>query len=343
MNWRRLCGTAAAAAAFSASPAQAMNWCALLDLAPTSENDFERVAARIESATGCPREATDSVHLAQWRCEGGPDDGTESLVSINLQRTPGTGIALYVLTFDFTDFSRFRNCPGGPFRVSETFVPGDVLKRGTLAPRGIGPQFTLLSRGGEELSIFYSTVNGYSDPFGNVYRRTLGGYEAKSYVQTSVRIAGKNLLSTPAPEMIEAMTARGAQVTGTEQRGLLDKWTLSSMVGLGGVSSIVVSAYQRHITTVEYLLESVDDYRSFMALLDQQYGRSTPVNDKGCTYRTWTSGDALIVGEVCNGRARISFNNRVALDQGAAVAKQMRGSGTASKSPPRPSVDRDNY
>lgn len=319
--------------AVCASPAQAMNWCALPGLLPSYQSDFETIAARIEPETGCARQPSDSAHTASWKCEDDPQTDQFDGGSILLVREPGSPTSLIVFAVE-ADLEKIRACNPARYRVTDEFRPGNVLRRGSIAIGG-GKSLTLLWGGSDSLNAVYT--GGIGDDLAEA----LGGYRPESST-TRIEVAGKNLISTPVRELLAAIEGRGAKIietTGDEENGI---WELSPMIGLSGVQRIKVQGFLRHTMMVTYSFDSVNSYKAYIPLLDDEYGASSPSKVDSCTVRFWKSLDAAIVGKVCPGKDPVMLlSNRIASNQFLAIAKKIREEPETKRA--EPAIDRDNF
>lgn len=334
--------------AFLASPAQAMNWCAIPGLIPKSQSDFEVVAPRVAGETGCTGLPRDSAHRAAWRCEDDPATTEFEGAYIVLLRVPGEQTTLLVFTLDRTDFRDFLACPGRTGQTSDVFSAGNTLKRGTIGFGYSSGALHLLSRGESAGSMIYSTPAAYSDPIESTATESFGGFTPRRFATTQIKVAGKSIVQTPAVEVIAEMQARGAQVIRhDDDAGEDGTWLLGPMTGLDGVTGIKVLSHLRHVFSVEYTFASIEAYKLYIPMLDAEYGASKPFQSSGCTVRIWESGDASIHGSACpNKPATLNLYNDIAVDQFSALQdhlKKIDSDSDGKRDAPAPSIDRDNF
>lgn len=343
MNRKSLITAAVAVSALCASPAQAMNWCALPGLIPQREADFEALAERIGPETGCAREPSDSAHKASWVCQDDPATETIEFANLQLIREPGSRITLLVGAVNMSDLGRLQAC-SPTYRIENTFDPGSILFRGSLSDSSYRTwgMIHLLSEGPQGVAILYTSETRSVGSRASEATEGIFGFTPRSYPRTDIEVAGKNIVSTPAREVLVALQDRGAKVLETvDDDGETAIWELGPILGLNGVDRITLMESYRHVLMVKYRFESVDAYRQYLPLLDSKYGVSRPVKDEGCTLRQWKSGDGGIMGKVCGTAApELTLYNDIALEQVNAISKLKKEKATSKRGP---TIDRDNF
>jgi hypothetical protein len=309
------------AIALISMPAQAaMNWCALTQIVPEKESDFERIAPTVEALTGCKRQPSDSAHVSKWICDDDPAtaDVVEA-VHLTLHRLPSEGIHLIAVTFGMESLDKLRVCPQADLRNRTRFDAGNVLLRDQATIGIVGPRLALTNSGPDSISFIISDRYGLGANTESVRGVWEGahGITTVAYPATSIELAGKSPISTDAYSLIEAYESRGAKITLSEDiNDTIPKWTLSPPIGLAGVDKVEVTGFVRHVLRVKYVLSTTADYERFIGLLDAQYGQSKRSSENGCTWRWWVSGNASINGKHCpDGENALTFFNDVAQDQ----------------------------
>lgn len=336
------------AAAASAVPAQAMNWCSLPQITPRFESDFEKLAPTVAALTGCARQSTDSAHRAKWVCEDNPatPDKFET-VHIHFIREPGQGIHLLVLSLGMTDLNVLRRCGLRDLRDGEKFSAGNVAYRDRISFGFTGPRLTLTSILDKGMAAIVSDTKSYGeDDRVKGLWNGLYGITVVDYPSTGVKLAGVSPISTDVYGIVAAFEGRGSTVLSSNDTGeSFPKWTLSPPVGLGGVREVVIEGFVRHLLRADYILESTADYERFIGLLDAEYGRSERSSEKGCIYRWWDAGRMSIRGEHCPGKSdSLRFFNDIAGDQLEQVAAKMEtDKANNSDDPKKPVIDDDMF
>lgn len=333
----------------------AVNLCRFIPYLPNSDMPFERSGAGVDTL-GCRTEATTTAHLKQWICGTGSEAVGVSLIHLVPEN-------MNIMLFDgaITGLDGFRGCPSAEVsayrRAVEArrtqppaFDPGSILvqDRLTIGPY-LGVTLTYLDVAGRGTIVTgwpgsaYSAVHGRVTPVSAIEQISFG-VTRQDYQSTQVEIAGQNLYTTPAPEIIAALQGRGSTISATTTPNDRHKTTtLTAPVGLDGVTRIEVESLNRHTLAVTYHLEGLTQYTTYASLLDGRYGRSTVSNGTGatnrnCRYRRWVSGAIIIRGEYCPAASAIIFTNQVAelqLFQAAARARR-------PAQPNRPIIDPDN-
>jgi hypothetical protein len=215
-------------------------------------------------------------------------------------------------------FYRVRPDLASRARTNEPpFDPASILVQDRWGVGRYGDQMvTLLGLGGPATIVAGYPQTAYSN--GEVstpvelVERGLYGVSRQSFGYTSVEIAGKNLYSTPAPEIIVALQERGSTIiSSTQEPGRSIRMTyLSPPTGLDGVTRVQVQMLNRHTLMLAYFIRGEADYMTFVGLLDGRYGRSTAragtgtgtgtgTENRSCRFRSWRSGSVNITGELC--------------------------------------------
>jgi hypothetical protein len=329
----------------SGSANAAFNWCALPDLMPKVESDFERLAPLVEPATGCKREATESAHDAQWWCAGNESASGEGRILIKLVRTPGEGITLLVGGAGLVSLDRLRACGRGVGDGSK-FEAGNVAHRDQLTFDYGTRAFTLLGMGPHTIGVAYSGRRFGNDSLAVGLLQGLFGIEAVSYPSTRVRLAGVDPLSTDVFALVQAFEKRGSVIMSSKgQDQGFPEWALTAPTGLPGVTQVEISGFVRHMLDTSYQIASLDDYQRYVTLLDGEYGTSSRSTSNGCAVRSWTAGKVTILGRHCakDGTNKITFYNDVAGDQLDQYAKMIERDREAKPEAKKPVIDRDNF
>lgn len=329
----------------SGSANAALNWCALPDLMPKAESDFERLAPLVEPMTGCKREATDSAHEAQWWCASSESASGEGRILLQLVRAPGEGITLLVGGAGLVSLDRLRAC-GRAVGDGSKFEAGNVAHRDQLTYDYGTRAFTLLGMGPHAIGVAYSGRRFGNDSLTAGLLQGLFGIKAVSYPSTRVRLAGVDQLATDVFALVQAFERRGSAIMSSKgQDKGFPEWTLTAPTGLPGVTKVEISGFVRHMLDTSYQLASLPDYERYVSLLDGEYGTSSRSTSDGCAVRSWTAGKITILGRHCarDGRSKITFYNDVAGDQLDQYAKMIERDRAAKPQAKKPVIDRDNF
>lgn len=337
------------AAVLSATHANAatINWCAIPELLPSTESDFERLAPLVEGATGCGRKPTDSAHEAEWVCEDDPATPQNDRILVKLLRVPGQSINLLVGGWGVQSLDAIRACRISGAQDGTRFERGNVAQRDQLTFNYGTRTLTLLNLGPDSLGVAYTGRRSYgSDDFGNALVDGLFGLTPSTYPTTKVRLAGMDPLETDVFDLVAAFQKRGSAITSSRDLDdAIPEWTLTPPTGLPGVSSIEVAGFARHLLRATYAMATMPDYERFVGLLDGEYGTSRRSADGACAVRYWSAGDVSITGRHCpkEGKSSLDFFNDVASDQLDAWVKKMERDKAAKPKTDKPTIDRDNF
>lgn len=328
-----------------AIPAHAMNWCAIPNLVPVQESDFDGIANRVELETGCKRKASDSAHNATWICTD--DDSTNEFdaVIISLLRIPGDSTTLLVYSDGNGMLSNVSNCNRARYTIKSLFVPGNLIARGSIDLGYRKGVLHYLSRGRGLGGLIYSTPTTYADSNTKSVTKAFGGYTPKPYPATRIRIAGKNIIDSSAEDILLEIQKRGGKILTQSGDDFDDNiWEISPMIGMKGVSQISMIGYLQHVFSVTYKFESIENLKEYIKILDSEYGESRPFQSSGCTVRIWESGDASIHSNSCPGKApELNIYNGLIMDQTAALDEKLKLLAQERPSASQPSIDRDNF
>lgn len=332
-------------ATWSSAASAALDWCHVTTLFPSSTSSFDQSASAIDKF-GCTAVPSESAHLRMWKCADAKPDDTfiflERQVSGYPQRT------VLTLQTDKKNLDNLRNCPGID-ALPKTFDSMSIALTDQVQRRG--GQYGLYR---SKISLFVLAGSSYiagGTPDGEVatyIEEDFFGYRRPSYASSPVELGGKRLFGTPINEVVQALTARGAQVRTDKIAGdgLFRAVELSAPVGLEGVSEIRIQTIKDHVWKVIYTVPTLAAYDALVGALDQKYGRSerSTSSNKGCTYREWGTGYSAaveIVGEYCASGSHIWFTNKIADVQREAYIKHLDRMSQEPKAP-KPQIDKDN-
>lgn len=332
-----------------ASPAAAMNWCAIPQITPQRIGDFDRIVPTVEALTGCVRQPSDSAHSIRWAC--GDDPATPEVDAeqmIMLLREPGEIGRFMLLGSGQRSFDFLSSCDSSQRMYERTrFAPGNVALIDRFRRGVLGPRYTMTSIDNGEQIFIISETSASSSPtaFEIGAWQGIHGFTAQIYPSTTVRIAGIDPVARPAVDVVRALEARGAQPLPAEGevRDLFPVWRMTPPTGLAGVREVRVEAMFQHVLEVHYLLSSTADYERFISLLDAEYGASSRTAEGDCTYRWWQSGQIAIRGEHCASSDTLTFYNDVAGDQLDQIAADLERRHNAPRRTDSNTIDRDNF
>ena len=296
---RKFSGLALATLALIASSkaSAAVNWCAIPDLVPSSESDFERLVPLVEGATGCQRSLTDSAHDAEWKCDSPREKAS---VKIKMIRAPGEGISLLIGSWGMQSLDPIRACGKDKVTTGSRFEAGNVSHRDQITFRHALKTLTLLNLGPQSIGVAYSGPRFGRDQMGPDLAQALFGISTRTYPTTRVKLAGTDPLRTDVFDLVAAFGSRGSSVTSSENLdNSLPEWTLTAPTGLPGVTSVEIQGFVRHLLRATYTMAAVSDYERYVSLLDGEYGASKRTVSGSCTVRYWSAGDVSVTGKVC--------------------------------------------
>jgi hypothetical protein len=335
--------------AWSGGAEAAIHWCDFIPILPGDGVDFAQTAAGVD-AMGCVKVPQESAHTRSWRCSDQEANDTFVYLTHLVGGYGSEPNLLIVSNSGLADFARLRAC--GPSAVPASGSVGAfdsssiALKdRVTITRRYLPQQVYLVGIGTENNLVAFYPERFESMPMLEAAEQIMFGYQRPSSPTTQVEVAGKNLIASPADEVISALESRGARVTSREQPTPLRSDThLTPPLGLEGVTKVTIGAFERHVADVEYTLTGLQDYMAYVALLDGRYGTSTAENgageSKACRNRYWQSGNISILGEYCPpDDYRIGFFNDVVSDELEAYRELLRRPPDRS---PRRTIDPDN-
>jgi hypothetical protein len=295
---------------FGSHEAQAaVDWCRFLPLLPSPDRSFDQIAAGIDQL-GCTALPQESAHARSWLCTDREVDDTAVMLNHMVSRYGDEPNLLIIESPALSSLSPFRTCGAremsGGVRDGE-FDPGSIAVRDRLT---IMRDYRMLTLHLLRIAGAGSMVSGYPDrlegtPVVEIAETGLFGIRRESYPSTGVEIAGRNLITSPARDVVAALEARGARITSREPSSQLAQTiVLTAPVGLDGVSSISVHTLGQHVSQVHYEITGLEAYQSFVGLLDERYGRSTAENGRTsdrreCRDRFWFSGKITIGGQYC--------------------------------------------
>jgi hypothetical protein len=319
--------------AWSATAQAAVDWCRLIPLMPSHDVSFAESAAGID-ALGCAPQTT--AHSRAWQCtDRAPDD--TAVILLHLVGQYGSEPNLLIVIGDgLRNLDALRACTGRNYRVGGevgAFEASSIAEQDRLSiTRGYLPQTVHLLRiAGLGYFVSYSPDRHEGRSMVEVAEGLIFNIRRPSYPSTRVEIAGRNLLTSRAAQVIAALEERGARVvsrtTPSETRTSVE---LSPPIGLEGVTKVTVISFSQHVWQVEYTMAGQPDYMTYVGLLDQRYGRSTVENGQSstrrqCRERYWESGNVSILGSFCPADGYIlTFLNNVVHDQVEAFRQYLR-------------------
>lgn len=288
--------------------------------------------------------------MKAWRCS----DAAAGDTGIILYRVTGDygGATLLIIRREgMRDLDRFRRCGRSAATSARgAFEPGSIAIRDRAAI--IQQNYRTATLHLLRLGAFGYAVAAYPDRWSG--RPTIGlveggifGIRAVTYPTTRVEVAGRNIISSRASEIIAALQARGASIRGgeleTDER-VVGSVKLSPPVGLSGVTEIEVSAVADHAYQIVYTIAGEQEYMTYVRLLDERYGSSQVRNSEdmpGCRTRYWESGQVGILGAFCRDRGyELTFVNSVVSEQLQDYREHLRQPPASPASEPR--IDPDN-
>ena len=334
----------------------AINWCRCLPLLPSSSLSFEQIAAGIDRL-GCEAVPQNSAHARLWLCTDQEAGDTSVMLTHLVSRYGEEPNLLTIEGPALTSLRPFRLCgvqePARGNRVGE-FNPGSIAIQDRLV---MTRDYRVATIDLLRIAGLGTAVSGYPERLEGtalveIAEAGLFGIRRQSYPSTSVEIAGRNLINSPAREVVAALEARGARVVSSDPLSQVAHATvLTPPLGLDGVSRVTVQALGQHVLQIHYRVTGLAEYQNFIGLLDERYGRSAAQSGResdrrNCRDRFWFSGKITIVGEYCPATGYgIWFNNMVVDEQRRAHLAHLR-SLQANPTPDtsrRRRIDPDNF
>ncbi|WP_205481584.1 hypothetical protein [Sphingomonas arenae] len=327
------------------SSAEAATWCEITRALPSTMIGFAEVETSMNSSD-CKPQALTSAHRRTWDCK--TEDGKPATVGLlRVEDGPRAGtVVWYALQPELESLDSIRPCHPQPAYISPVsrFDAGSIAVRDRLSVKQrIGStDLSLLSFGPIGIAV---AGTGYQRHAEQLVEEAVFGFSRPFSPSTSVEIAGRNLVSSSAKDIVDALIARQATLKATSDEYPFLEYQLSPPVGLEGVSEISVKAAGQLATQVIYNVADLASFMTYVELLDDKYGKSTleagTGQDKNCKFRLWESGKAYIVSESCSGsKFQITFFNQVATDQIAAYLAKME---EAEKDGKGKKIDLDNF
>lgn len=322
---------------WNSAAAAAVDWCRVLHLLPTGDMSFNQIAVGLDQL-GCTSRPQDSAHSRAWRCTDQESDDTFILL-MHLVSDRGYGASepnlLIIGNRSMSNLDRFRTCDMAARHIARgrgAFDPASIAVQDRLTiMRNYSPiSLTLLRIAGSGRA-----VAGYPDTFEGTpivrfAEEALFGITRPTYPRTSVEIAGANLVSSRADDVVAALENRGARVTERPVgNDVVRRTVLTPPIGLDGVTQVEITALNQHVWYVEYKISDLDAYMTFVGLLDERYGASSPRNGtvegrRDCRDRWWDSGSVTIHGAYCPARGyNLWFTNVIVSDQRDAYVAHM--------------------
>lgn len=327
-------------AAMASEARAALDPCQLVAIWPMRGSTMESIEAGIDKI-GCTKGKSDSAHFKSWVC--GSDSAPTTLMLLRQQRydNPVTLVAENP-NLSLHDIRKCLQRPASdrPHFSSASLVEADEVSVLYPEPKAFR-QLTL----GSINYLVGSTVPG--DEGAKLVEQRLFGISRPAFPVGSVEIAGKNIISTPVDEVIDALKQRGSTIIADETKAWLRQIKLTPPSGLDGVVSVQINSVARHILDVTYVVKDLPSYEALIAAMEAKYGASTRVADKAknCTYRGWESQAAYgsrVLGEHCPGKDAILLINSVMTQQHNAVL-EMINKPPPPDAPKKRAIDRDNF
>jgi len=323
-------------AACAASSAAAYDVCAL------AQADSYAEASRVLEAGGCSVSSEDGTSKRSFRC---PAEGWANVTNSY------SGFSV-VIPGGSEDLG--ASCGGEPWAPAAVAYDNPLIAeirtlgasynekaRLTLfAFDNDAPLFMWLCRGS-------SCRYGYDDDLRDILARYLGAGVTK-FSSSDIRIAGLDITKARQADLDRELSARGGARTDDFKPGLLTSASYVGISGVPGLGRVDVTYLKDRIAYVRYAIRDQAAYTTFSQALDQRYGDSHPMPDKGCVDRLWTSGGVSVIGEFCSADAEKSgflFINTGAADITSAINKLLSSTETPSKAtpPPKPKARTDMY
>lgn len=328
---------------FAGEACAAVDPCRLAAIWPVRGSTLESVEAQIDEL-GCAKEKSETAHVKSWIC--GPENAPSELLLAREKGVLGEYVNL-VVQDDALSLHDIRRClhlqtPDQPHFNPVSLVEADQVT--VVSPdRKV---FTRLTHG----SLHYiAGSNSLSDEGLKIVESAFFQIERPGSASGRVEVAGKNIISTPVDEVVQALKQRGSEFVREDSPG--GGWyrqiELTAPTGLDGVLSVEIEAGGRHIFSVTYVVRDIPAYEALIAAMEGKYGDSmrVPAKDGKCVHRFWESlanSDSTVIGSYCAGRATIELVNTVAMQQEMAVARKF-----SEPAPPdiskRRMIDRDNF
>lgn len=342
-------GIAVLSALSHAGSANAMNWCALPEIIPTTTLDFEKTVNKVELLTGCAKQEMESAHIATWVCDDSQlTADIDEQVTIKLFREPGKTVNLVIATRQFDNLDHIRTCGIKNLTNSRKFDPGNTLLRDEihLGYNTVVSMTTSPITGTSLLISDRKKLSGNGDWSKEVWS-IVYGLDIPDSAYTAVRLAGVDPLNSSVLSLVNAFKLRNSSVTATKNlEGTFPEWEMTTPVGLAGVKQVSIKGFLKHFFRVDYLIESTADYQKYVTLLDSEYGTSSRTNQDGCAYRNWLSGDVSILGSFCSkDGSKLSFINKIAAQQMLQIRNKAKTDlkDTGSDDDKIPIIDRDMF
>jgi hypothetical protein len=336
--------------AWSGTASAALDWCRLIPLLPSHNVSFAQSAAGMDTM-GCAARPQDTAHTRAWNCtDVEPNDTIVILLHLVGQYGSEPNL-LVVIGNNLRNLDRLRACSGKDYLVGRemgAFEASSIAVQDRLSiTRGYLPQTVYFLRiAGPGYFVSYSPERHEGRDMIRVAEELIFDIQRPTYPTTRVEIAGQNLLTSPARQIIAALEERGARVTSRSTPSeIRTDVELSPPVGLEGVTKVTVHSLNQHVWQVEYTMAGLPDYMTYVRLLDERYGRSTVESGQAserrqCRDRYWESGNVSVLGTFCPAEGYVlTFLNNVIHDQVEAYRRHLR---RPAATPEELRVDPDN-